>query len=121
MRWFELVEIPDEGPARNHMMSLRTAAITGGAFSQRAPLERSIKSKAGKSYDTAGARLDLLAYYDTQCSADSVEPELIPETIGPVAAEMIASGTWSRVWVYDSWNRRVLWSYPENESGVSAG
>jgi hypothetical protein len=110
--WFELVEITDEGLARNHMTSLKTGAITGGAFSQRSPLERSMRTKAGKTYETNGTRLDLLAYYDKQYPAVSVEPDLIPETMAPIASEMVTSGAWSRVWVYDSWSRRILWLYP---------
>ena len=112
-RWAELVEITDQDLARDHMASLKTGEITGGAFSQRVPLERSIKSKAAKTYATNGARLDLLAYYDKQYPAVSVEPDLIPQAMGQSAADMVAAGVWSRVWVYDGWNRRVLWTYPD--------
>ena len=115
-QWFELVEITDQDLARNHMISLRTGAITGGTFSQRVPLERSISSKAAKTYVTNGSRLDLLAHYDKQYPAIRVAPDLIPQAIGQVAADMIASGVWSRVWVYDGWNRRVLWTYPSDET-----
>ncbi len=111
-RWVELLKITDEDLAKSHMKSLKTRTITGGAFSQRVPLERSIRSKAAKSYDTNGSRLDLLAYYDKQFPAVSVEPDLIPEAIGDVAGEMVASGVWTRVWVYDTWSKRVLWTYP---------
>jgi hypothetical protein len=88
-RWFELVEITDQDLARNHMQSLKTGAI------ERVPLERSIGSKAAKAYATNGSRLDLLAHYDKQYPAVSVEPELIPQTMGLVAADMIASGVWA--------------------------
>ena len=111
-RWTELVEITDQDLAGNHMTSLKTGAITVGAFSQRLPLERSIRNKAAKSYETDGSRLDLLAYYDKQYPAISVEPDLIPQAIGQVAAQMVASGVWTRVWVYDTWSKRVLWVYP---------
>ena len=113
-RWAELVEITDQDLAENHMKSLKTGAITGGAFSQRVPLERSIRSKAAKSYETNGSRLDLLAYYDKQFPAISIEPDLIPQAIGQVAAEMVASGVWTRVWVYDTWSKKILWAYPED-------
>jgi len=55
----------------------------------------------------------LLAYYDKQYPAVSVEPDLIPQTMGQVAADMVASGVWSCVWVYDRWNHQVLWTYPD--------
>jgi hypothetical protein len=115
-RWAELVEITGQDLAKNHMISIKTGAITGGAFSQRVPLERSIQSKAAKSYETNGSRLDLLAYYDKQFPAVSVEPDLIPQAIGQVVATMVASGVWTRVWVYDTWKKRVLWVYPDTTS-----
>jgi hypothetical protein len=111
-RWAELVEITDQDLAKNHMMAVKTGAITGGAFSQRAPLERSILSKAAKSYNTNGSRLDLVAYYDKQFPAVSVEPDLIPQAIGHMATEMLASGVWTRIWVYDTWKKTVLWVCP---------
>jgi hypothetical protein len=111
-RWAELVEITDEDLAERHMTSLKTMKITGGAFSQREPLERSIRKKAGKAYQTKGSRLDLVAYYDKQFPAVSVEPDLIPQSFGPIAQEMVASGVWTRVWVYDRWSNKILWSHP---------
>jgi hypothetical protein len=111
--WAELVEITDQDLARRHMNSLGNGAITGGFFSQSRPLERSIRRKAGKAYATNDSRLDLLAYYDKQYPAVTVEPDLIPQTMGHVATDMIASGIWSCVWVYDRWNREVLWVYPD--------
>jgi hypothetical protein len=111
--WTELVEITDQDLARRQMTSLKTGIVAGGFFSQRTPLERSIRSKAAKTYMTNGSRLDLLAYYDKQYPAVSVEPDLIQQTMGKVAADMIASGVWSRVWVYDGWNRQVLWAFPD--------
>jgi hypothetical protein len=111
-RWAELVEITDEDLARRHMTSVKTGAITGGAFSQRLPLERSIRTKAGKTHQTNGSHLDLVAYYDKQFPVTTVEQDLIPEAIGPIAAEMVASGVWARVWLSDGWSKSVVWAYP---------
>jgi len=116
-RWAELVEITDQDLAQKHMLSLKTGVVTGGFFSQQVPLERSIASKAQKVYATNGSPLDLVAHYDKQYLPDSVEPGLIPQTMRPVAASMIASGLWTRVWVYDGWNKRVLWVTPTCRSG----
>ena len=66
----------------------------------------------GKTYGIGGSPLELVAYYDKQHPATSVQPRLIPETVGPIAAEMIASGVWQRIWVYDTWHKEVLWVYP---------
>jgi hypothetical protein len=111
-RWAELVEITDQDLARNHMTSLKTMTIKGGWFSQRVPLARSIQNKSAKTYQTNGSRLDLLAYYDKQFPAVSVEPDLIPQMMGDAAAEMVASGIWTQVWVFDDWSKSVLWTYP---------
>ncbi|MHB8735136.1 MAG: hypothetical protein ACYC6M_07530 [Terriglobales bacterium] len=108
----ELVEITDQQLARRHMISLKEHRITGGAFSQKQPLAGAFTSKSQKSYATNGAPLMLLAYYDKQYPADSVEPDLIPRQIGGIAAAMIASGVWSRIWVYTRWQKKVIWVYP---------
>jgi hypothetical protein len=70
------------------------------------------QSKSQKTYDTGGAPLFLLAYYDKQYPADSIDPELIPREVGGIAARMVASGVWKQVWVYDSWGKRILWRHP---------
>jgi hypothetical protein len=110
-RWADLVEITEQDLTRNHMTSLKTMRITGGWFSQRVPLARSIQNKSAKTYRTNGSRLDLLAYYDKQTPAVSVEPDLIPQMLGDVAADMAASGVWTQVWVYDRSSKSVLWTY----------
>lgn len=108
----ELVEITDQDLARKHSISIKTGAITGGAFSQVTPLVDAFRSKSGKTYQTRGAPLILLAYYDKQYPADSIDPGLIPREVGGIAAQMVASGVWKQVWVYDSWNKRILWRHP---------
>ena len=107
--WAELVEITDEDLARRQTISLKTGAITGGSFSQSVPLERAVRLKAMKKYETKGSPLGLLAYYDKQFPAVEVEPDLIPRIIGDLAAQMVASGAWANVWVYDNWRKAVLW------------
>ena len=114
-RWAELVEITDQSLAKGHMTSLKTMTINGGFFSQRVPLIRSIESKSTKTYQTNGSRLDLVAYYDKQFPAVSVEPDLIPRLMGEVAPRMIASGVWTQVWFYDTWSKSVLWTHPTVE------
>lgn len=119
--WAELVEIADEELARRHMTSLKTGAITGGCFSQAIPLERAVRLKALKTYETKGAPLGLVAYYDKQFPAIKVEPDLIPSTIGDLAAQMVASGAWANVWVYDSWSKAVLWQWYGEPASERAG
>ncbi len=111
-RWAELVEITDQDLARRHMESLKTMTITGGFYSQSVPIARSIQNKSTKGYETNGSRLDLVAYYDKQFPAVSVEPDLIPNLMGDLAAAMVASAVWTQVWVYDGWSKSILWTYP---------
>src|SRR5262245_52002065 len=108
----ELVEITDEGLARRHSIGVKTGAMIPGAFSQAVPLVDAFQGKSKKTYATGGAPLFLLAYYDKQYPADSIDPDLIPREVGAIAAAMVGSGVWKAVWVYDSWNKRVLWHYP---------
>jgi len=108
----ELVEITDQDLARRHSAAVKTGAITAGAFSQVTPLVDAFQGKSQKTYQTGGAPLMLLAYYDKQYPAESVDPGLIPREVGDIAAQMVASGVWKKVWVYDSWNKRVLWCHP---------
>lgn len=110
MTEFELVEITDETVAAGVAESLRTGEITGGAFSQDEPLLYAFESKQRKSYETS-APLALLAYYDKQYPWSYADPTFIQDTVGHVAEAMIRSGVWSRIWVYDTWERQILWSY----------
>jgi hypothetical protein len=109
----ELVEITDESLARRHSIALQKAVVIGGAFSQVVPLVDAFRRKSDKRYATRGAPLWLLAYYDKQFPAVSFDPQLIVREVGSMAAEMVESGIWQKVWVYDSWRQRILWVYPE--------
>ena len=111
-RCAELVEITDQGLAEKVAISVKTGKITGGAFSQHKPLVAAFESKSTKTYSTRGAPLLLLAYYAKQYPADSVDRDLIPRSVGAIAARMIDSGVWQRTWVYDSWKKRVIWVFP---------
>ena len=110
----ELVEITDRDLAERWSRSMKTNKIVGGFYSQDRPLTTALESKVRKSYATNGAPLLLLAYYDKQFPADSVDPDLIPRTVGDIAARMVSSGVWQRIWVYDSWKTRVLWVHPSS-------
>src|SRR5437764_15075282 len=62
---FELGEITDECLAKNFSRSLRTGEISGGAFSQEGPFIRMFRKKATRSYETNGAPVDLVLYYES--------------------------------------------------------
>jgi len=64
--YFELDEIADAELAMNYSRSLKTFDITGGVFSQEMPLIEMIRKKTARSYETNGAPVDLVLYYDKQ-------------------------------------------------------
>lgn len=107
----EMAEIADESVAQGVAESIRTGEPTGSAFSQDEPLQKVFAAKSLNQYGTKGADLHLLAYYDKQYPLD-YDPTFIPDTVGDVAQEMITSGRWQKIWVYDTWEKRILWSWP---------
>jgi len=94
--FFELGEVTDQGLARSYSESLRTGAITGGAFSQDVPLRRIFASKAQKRYETGGAPVDLLLYYWKQTPYDPVAQQAFSEL-----RALLSSGPFSRIWLYE--------------------
>jgi hypothetical protein len=105
---FELGEITDEGVAENVSKSLRTGEVTGGAFSEEEPLIRIIRKKAASTYRTDGAPLDLLLHYDKQYPF--APGDYLKRYEADIAAAMIPNGPFSRIWIYDSWTKSILWS-----------
>ncbi len=108
---FELVEITDQSVAIGLAESIKTGEVTGGAFSQEEPLLYSVESKQKKTYQALGP-IELLAYYDKQYPWSYADPTFSPDVIGAAARDMIDSGVWSRIWVYDTWKKKLLWVYP---------
>lgn len=109
--YFKLTEIVDEDVARNYNISLKTMEPRGGAFSQEEPLRKVFRTRASKPYHTGDAPVELVAYYDKQYPP-TYDLTVIPRTVGRTAEFMIESGGWARIWVYDTWNKDVLWTYP---------
>ena len=107
----EMAEIADQPVARGVAESIKTGEVTGGAFSQEEPLKKAFEDKSLISYALKGAELHLLAYYDKQYPLD-YDPTFIPDTVGSIADQMIASGQWQQIWVYDTWEKRILWTHP---------
>jgi histidyl-tRNA synthetase len=111
IHYFKLVEIVDEDLARNYSIAMKDMQPTGGAYSNEMPLLKAFRNKASKVYSVDGP-LELLAYYDKQ-HPPTYDLNLIQRTIGSIAQEMVASGRWFRLWVYDTWKKEVLWVYPD--------
>jgi hypothetical protein len=109
--YFELGEITDEDLARDVNTSLKTGVDgEGGFFTEDEPLMRMIRKKASSTYQTNGAPVDLVLHYDKQ--APFAPSAFLQGHEGDIDAAMTPNGPFSRVWVYDSWTKSILWKRP---------
>lgn len=105
----ELVEITDQAIARMWEESRKTGRSIATSYSSSLPLADAFKSKSQKNYETDGHRLHLLAYYEKQSPVTPLGPDFFENNIGKISRDMIHSGKWHGIWLYDHWNKNVLW------------
>ena|SRR5260221_8172770 len=108
----EMGEITDIPVAWTQAEALKTGEATGAAFSHDEPLFELFEEKAKRTYRTSGIPLFFVAYYDKQYPPPEYDLAIIPDTIGDTARRMIGSGAWDRIYVYDTWEHRLLWRLP---------
>lgn len=106
----ELVEIVDTEIARMVEQSIRTGKADAASYSSIEPLDKVFAKKSANDYAIDGAPLHLLAYYEKQSSETPFGADFIEQRVGAVARQMISSGRWHSIWVYDHGNKKVLWS-----------
>jgi hypothetical protein len=104
---FELGKIADQDLAAEVARSLHTGEVTGCAVSEEDPLVRMIMKKAGSTYRADGAPLDLVLYYDRQYPFAPVE--YLDWHEAEIRTALLPRGPFSRIWIYDGWNKTVLW------------
>ncbi len=105
--FFELGQIVDEELARDVNTSRRTGADeASGWFSAEGPLVRIIRNKAGSSYQTNGAPVDLVLYYDEQYPFESAD---YLGKYGGEVAQALNPGPFTRIWIYDTWTKTIVW------------
>jgi len=104
----ELVEITDGDIAKMLAVTSKTGKSLVTSYTSEIPLINSFKSKSLIDYQSDGAPLMLLAYYEKQYPV-TFDPEFIPKHIGDIANAMLKSGKWHSLWIYDHWNRLILW------------
>jgi hypothetical protein len=110
--YFELGEITSQGVARGNATEHKTSEPTGGPFSQDIPFAYLLSSKATKTYVTSGAPVDLLMYYRKQYPPWG---QYFAEMANASARDLHAllkenGGPFDRLWVFDSWQDRILLS-----------
>jgi hypothetical protein len=105
---FELGEITDEELVREISTSQRTLVDGDGCFlSEPEPLARIIRRKASSTYRTDGVPLDLVLYYDKQYPF--APADYLKECEVDIAAAMVPAGPYSRIWIYASYTKAILW------------
>lgn len=70
---------------------------------------RIFEKKAQNEYETQGRQLELLIYYDRQTRPpDGALLENTQRRLNLLAQAMLLE-EWSRLWIYDAAERRILW------------
>jgi hypothetical protein len=105
---FELGEIVDEELADQIGVSQRTQTDgEGGVMAEEDPLLRMIRKKARGTYQTGGVGVDLVLHYDKQCPF--APADCLAGHEADIAKALRPQGPFSRVWVYDGWDNKILW------------
>ncbi len=114
---FELGRLIDQSIPDKVQRSLRQKPrnkITGGAYSGSKPIEKMLREKLANHYETSGAPLDLLLYYDSDGPAAHQPPPEFDEWARLYAlpilneADSARTNPFSRVWFFDRNTLRVL-------------
>jgi hypothetical protein len=105
---FELGEVTDESLAGEIGRALRTCTDgDGGPFSEEEALIRMVLKKATSTYATGGVPLDLVLHYDKQYPFAPAES--LQGYEAEIAMALAPTGPFSRMWIYDGWNKVILW------------
>jgi hypothetical protein len=72
------------------------------------PLIEMIRKKTRRSYETDGAPVDLVLYYDKQYPHEQFLAEYVSKYSGEIKA-LISTVPFQRVWIFNHWNKKVLW------------
>jgi hypothetical protein len=106
--WFELGRIINRELAEKINPKRRTS-VSGFSFSQEDPFVEMITKKKSKKYVTGGDPVDLILHFDLSLGDRSVVERQI-EKHTELLESLVTTGPFSRVWIYDAWKKRVIWS-----------
>ncbi len=107
--YFELGEITDQRVARSRTDAIKHMEPRGCAYSQEDPFEYIIKKKCTRSYQTNGSPVELLLYYRKQSPPLPCDLEKMLKNAATDLLTLVSNGPFQRVWIYNFWNKHLLW------------
>jgi hypothetical protein len=67
-----------------------------------------VNEKAMRRYETEGALVDLILHFDLRFGSSATAQRLC-EKNEKLLKSLITNGPFKRVWVFDEFNRKVVW------------
>lgn len=105
--WFELGQVIHTEVAQK-MSPKRSKLDAGFSYDQEKPFVDLVKKKAKHKYVTEGAPVDLILHFDRRFGSASAAQRLCEKHAALLEA-LTSAGSFSRVWVFDDFNRNVIW------------
>jgi hypothetical protein len=106
--WFELGRITDPKLAR---AINRPKDLKAFSFDQKEPFVSIIQKKTKARYDVQGGPVDLVLYFEQQPPDRAALTRHVMEHAAELSA-LRETGPFTRVWIYDTWSRSLLWHLP---------
>ena len=105
--WFELGQVIHREVAEK--VNPKRRKLDGGfSYDQERPFVDLVKSKATKKYTTEGAPVDLILHFGFRFGSATAARRLCEKHAALLEA-LTTAGAFSRVWVFDEFNKVVIW------------
>jgi len=124
LTYFELARVSDSKMNKLRIRTLLAAVRRGAPVMQKVdasefglPERDVLREKLKNNYETDGAPVDLLLYYDVEDfkALGAIPPivgdEFFRDTMGRTLES--SHGPFQRIWVYERYTKKVLWRFPE--------
>jgi hypothetical protein len=108
LHWFEIGQIIS--PEVASKINPKRRSLEGGfSFDQEIPFVDIVTKKACKNYETHGAPVELVLYFDLHLGSRSAVQRQIEKHAG-LLKSLVAEGPFARVWIFDAWKKTIVWS-----------
>jgi hypothetical protein len=105
--WFELGHIINETVAEK-LNPNRRRPEGGFSYDQEKPFVDIVSSKSAKTYTTEGEPVDLILHFDFRLGTAATAQRLC-EKHEALLKSLTTTGPFKRVWVFDEFNKKVVW------------